>query len=325
MNDLNKALYQKIRNGDNFEVLKVLSFNVYFKAMKSEINICNNSKCLNNVKTFIESNDFDIICLQEASVINNKLKNDILTNTESKLKNMKTISIEYGKTPAYKKNTETIKASEEDMIILYNKTKLGNHTNVYYGFDYKKDGKVNNYIDSGRPIIVVEFNKLILISAHLSHFEQNIRNKNFTDIKLKKASLNNSTITNSTSEPEKIMDIFLNDIKPIIICGDFNTDNDNFTNIIKTDIDDNTKNKTINGYNINNIITIKTPNKLIKLKNCGCLDHILTSLPQSNYLNIYDQNKFTSFIKKETIYDNNNNELIMSDHLPVVKIILLDK
>lgn len=34
MNDLNKALYEKIRNGDNFEVLKVLSFNVYFKAMQ---------------------------------------------------------------------------------------------------------------------------------------------------------------------------------------------------------------------------------------------------------------------------------------------------
>ncbi len=68
MNELNKALYEKIKNNNNFVSLKVLSYNVSWENMSDESNKssghnCINKTCLNNVKLFIESNNFDIICL----------------------------------------------------------------------------------------------------------------------------------------------------------------------------------------------------------------------------------------------------------------------
>lgn len=56
--------------------IKVLSYNVYWKAMTSKIDVCSKGKCLQNIGNFINRKNYDFICLQE-STSHEKIKYDM--------------------------------------------------------------------------------------------------------------------------------------------------------------------------------------------------------------------------------------------------------
>jgi endonuclease/exonuclease/phosphatase family metal-dependent hydrolase len=267
--NLNNALYQYISNDTKINVLKVLSFNVNYENMQIPTN-------LKNVKNFIESNDFDIICLQEASKI----------DTELKLKDYMKYYIISRDYTFYLYNKG--KKFGSNMYIAYNTNKINETPIVYIGIHNNR----------GRPIIALKFKKLIIVSLHLHHSYT----KNISNIDMYKAYFENNKIIGKQENTNiKLTDLFLN--VNVILCGDCNTHTYNKEKEIiygnKIFYDElQTINENLKGVNFN------TPTHGID----DSLDHIITTLPSSNYMDIKKLNNYV---------------LPMSDHLPVSKIVLL--
>ncbi len=194
---------------------------------------------------------------------------------------------------------------KEDTFVSYNSNKLGNHINVYNGFH---NGS------KGRPIIILEFNNLFIICVHLDHrLQENLYKTNVFE-----SILTNNVITNNVTIKKKLSDLIIN--KNVILCGDFNTHNSQINEVVEN-INKNINNK-ISGQNNERITYLSNNNSMY-------FDHIITSLPQSNYLDIYNENTFTSFIKPNNDISIKDfikiNKTEMSDHLQVIKFLLYDK
>lgn len=226
----NKGIQQNIPKQNiphiqtNIETYKVLSYNISWEAMTGLISKMikikcqpegsdSTTKCLSNIKKFIHteinSNNYDIIGLQEASNWRRMVTDDILKK--------------------YNYVASTVK--NEDMITLYDKNKLT------LDADLGASVVISYMEDVGRPIMILFFNNsLCVINVHAGHHNDILKisehiTKTVSGEKIKYGEINPGYKTSdaSSSVTEKPNYNF-NEIKRklktynIIILGDMNYD-----------------------------------------------------------------------------------------------------
>ncbi len=263
--------------------LRILSYNVFWKAMINHENKYPNS--LTNIIKFIKNNQpFDIMTFQEAFNIINNI---------NKITKYPYFYIKYQQT----KSPYHSKISNADLVIIYNHKKLLTPLNVYYGFNYD-DVNNNTSYSNDRPIIILEFKNIFIITLHLGHLNNKYEKYNIDNTMIYEAKIkDNGFIYSYKKETKQSISMLLlkNFQKDIIIMGDFNNENP------KTFLSSNILN-----YKITNVNSKKTccgSNQLLMTKS---YDHILSTFSGTKY---------------EKIDDIKNIE--MSDHLPVIRTIYI--
>lgn len=122
--------------------IKVLSYNVYWKAMTSKIEVCSKGVCFDNVERFINRDNYDFICLQES------------TGHEIMRHDMNV---------AYKQH----KSLDESIATYYDKNK------------YKAVKSIKGETEPGRPYIITQFSMkgwnpghVIVMNIHNGHLPE---------------------------------------------------------------------------------------------------------------------------------------------------------
>lgn len=260
--------------------LRILSYNVFWKAMTNYKNKYPNS--LVNIIKFIKNNQpFDIMAFQEASNIHKNI---------NKITNLKYFYIKYQHT----KSPYLNKISNSDLVIIYNHKKLLTPLNIYYGFNYDLNRENKISYSNDRPIIILEFKNIFIITLHLGHLNNKYSKYNIDNTLIYEAKIKDDGFIYSYKKEteQSITKLLLNNFhKDLIILGDFNNEDPKTfltSNILK--------------YRITNIKPKKTC--------CGTetltksYDHILSTLDGTKYEKI-------------------NKNIEMSDHLPVIRTLNL--
>lgn len=266
-------------------MVKILSYNIYFKAMRTETTyqVCQSkssliyNNCLKNVSDFIQENGpYDFVGLQEAtnwSIINK------ITPTLSAMHHI---------------NIKSTADAVEEIVTFYSKDyELDKTENILYG----------HMADINRPFVILFFkNKLCVINLHAGHYVPKIVANTNMYSHIVSDIYNFDHYLEKVLETNKTADIFIDKLQTydIIMMGDFNDDlgkfNDDQNFIIL-------KNKFLTGrklYGVN--------------KKASCCDNTLMA-----------NNLKKSFDQILTTFSNNYSKVInvkqASDHMPIIAIV----